>query len=388
MSTLRQGLNLDKTLASRLHRFASAGDPLEALALGPGVPGFQMLLQSLSNHPHLTKADIASFQQALDQLQTLQLSFPDGRRGMDAALAAWLPHTQPKGLRRARQQIYQATLFLLGADMETAYEGYIYAPSKTDPSASDCLLLEVRHGIRRAREGGRLILTGVPYVIASPDKPPSNVRIETWQSAPITDSALPALLPEFCSPGLTGLQAIPRGGQYLLAVGPESPPVGEPISVALGVIGRNLVPRNAEGPVTHIHNSIVLRKAARRLIVDVAVDRSLRLAPPTVSVSMAAAGPAPRSPHEDDLGSLPLADEFSSFGALALSAQGALPAGTAGRVSTESLPRLPQMLAAAINTLHPHATFDLYRLVIEYPIPHSRHLIWLQLPAPAPSPQQ
>ncbi len=420
MSELRTSLNLDKTLASRLNRAANADDPLTALALGPGVPGYRLLVQRLESRAATdsARAELAALRQGVDDLEAAFALFPNGRRGFDAALAGWLApagaseahaeaHTsrRARAERRARQQIYQATLFLMGVEIDVAYQAFLYKPAD-DPACCDLAYVEVRQDLRRVRPGTREILTGVPYIIPSPAPAGADAsareQIEDLRGEPIQRDAQAALLPEFCSSPLPRLTTIERTGSLLLVAPGDVPRPGDEhaLTTAVGVIGRNIVPRwrdehpgtgAARDPATHLQNSIVNRKPVRAMVVDVLIDDTLNLGAPTFTLSATSTGPAPRTPNDDDLAALPQCLAFSPLPACS--------AGQFGLLSDPEVRRVPALLARLVGAAyaparHAHAPspsstnaaaprFRAYRLRIDFPIPHARHLVWLELPASA-----
>lgn len=379
MTSLREGLGLDKSLASRVHRAAAAVEPLQSLAFGPGVPGYRLLLERLAAKSAGARAR-AALAAAVDALEQAHSLFPDGRRGFEAALVKWTPEHLDRSARRARQQIYQGMLFLMGVEIDVAYQAYAYLPGPR-PDRCDLATVELRQDIGRARPGGREILSGVPYVIPAPGEPPPET-FETLDGRPLAvsaagaASAADALLADCCSQPIPPLTTVPRGGSLLLVASGETPAVGARMTTALGVVGRNLIPLARSPEVPYLQNLLVFRKPIRLLIIDVLAPPALGLGAPLLTVSGASGGGAPATPEADDIAAMTPPSTFRLLGDFAAGSMDALADPEARRVP-ELLTRL---LGAARPRPGPDDRFRAYRLRVEFPVPHARHLIWLGLP--------
>lgn len=384
MTSLCQRLGLDKTLASRVNRAASAGSALETLALGPGVPGYRLLVERLKAAVGSAAAPVAELARSVDEMESAYAMFPDGRRGFEAALAGWLPQGRATGERRARQQIYQATLFLMGVEIDVAYQAYLYMPSAEDAAMCDLGFAEVRQDVRRAAPGGRSVLTGVPYVI-SRQGDVGTARVETLEGRPTGADPRGALMRELCSEVLPTLAVQARGGAMQLVMAGDVPAVGERVTTALGVIGRCMEPRwrraaGDDGVASpgYVVNSLVLRKPVRLMVVDVLVAEGLSLGEPTVTVSAASdGGKAPTAPGEDDLAALPQVLGFEGLGWVETDGLAGLNA-----MSSAEVRAVPQVLARVLAAARPRPMrMRAHRLTVEFPMPHARHAVWMELGA-------
>ncbi|MBX9737730.1 MAG: hypothetical protein K2X32_12475 [Phycisphaerales bacterium] len=382
MTSLREQLGLDKTLASRVGRAARSPDAMEAMSLGPGAPGYRLLVERL-RHRSPSSANVAALSVAIDDLERAYTFFPDGKRGFDAAMSGWVPQCRQRGERRARQQIYQATLFLMGVEVDVAYQAYVYWPSAQREGMADLGFVEVRQDVQRASNGGRAILTGVPYIIPGAGGLIGDERVETLSGQCPTDDAQIALLPEFCTSPMPALQTHARAGALQLITAGDTPQIGQRLTSTVAVIGRNIERQRRRGSDReHSQNSIALRKPVRLLVVDVLICDPLEFAAPRVTVSAVGAGPPPRWPDDDDLGTLNQSLEFVSLGRHS--------SADISPLASPEVANVPQLLTRLISAAKaPIQTFRAYRLCIEYPIPHARHVVWVELPAPedhAPNP--
>lgn len=374
MKTLCDVLSIDKTLASRITRAAAAAEPLAALALGPGAGGYLLLCDRLRVRTPESRA-VEALVDAVVALQRAYEDFPDGRRGFEAALAGWLPQNRAAGERRARQQIYQATLFLMGVEIDVSYSAYVYAPSATSPTTCDLSYVEVRQDVRRARVGARAGLTGVPYTIPGTGATSGEARIETLDGRTPTDDGSVALLREFCSDPLPHFSTMQLPGALLLVAAGDVPAIGERLTAAVGVVGRNIANRFAlAGGPAYAQNRISDRRPIRMMVVDVLVAEELKFGAPVVTVSASnIASVVPRAPDEDDMTTIPQELAFESLGAVS--------SGQDEVLKSDEVRGAQALIERAIGAMNPRPrSFQAYRLHVEYPIPHARHTIWLALP--------
>lgn len=385
MSDLSGTLGLDKTLASRVNRAALAATPIEALALGPGAAGYRLLLERLIDR-YGSSAEFQRLAVAIDALEHAYANFPGGRHGFDAALLAWFPVSRQKAERRARQQIFNATLVLMGLEVELTYYVYVYAPSRADPTAADLILVQHHRNVRRARLGGRAIISGLPSIHANDPMSlltDDAIRMETLDGRPLRSDASIAMVTDLCSPPDAPLMVMERGNTSLFVAPGTLPALGEKLTATVGVVGRNMLPRWAgtdPGAETHLSNFVTMRKPVKLLVLDVLVDERLNLGEPRLTVSAASAGPHARSPDDDDLAEMPQALEFQPLGVL--------PVSDLSRLALKNFDGIPAIAARAVAaTSGPSKMLRAHRLTVEYPIPHARHTMWLALP-PAPPDQR
>lgn len=377
MTTLCNVLAIDKSLASRVTRAAAADDPLTALSLGPGASGYILLSEKLRGRTASPRT-VDALVDAVFALQKVYDHFPDGRRGFEAALAGWLPQSRAQGERRARQQIYQATLFLMGVEVDVSYYAYVYTPSATQPTACDLAYLDVCQDVRRARVGARAGLTGVPYIIPGTGPAGGDARIETLDGAIPSDDGSVALLREFCSNPLPRLETMALPGALMLVAEGDVPAIGQRLTTAVGVIGRSIGNRVVmPGGPEYAQNRISDRRPVRMMVVDVLVADGMNLGVPTVTVSASnIASIVPKAPHEDDMTAIPLELGFETLGDVS--------SGMDAVLHSSEVRSAQELLERAIAATSPRpASFRAYRLHVEFPIPHARHTIWMQLPPAA-----
>lgn len=368
---LVQQLGLDKTLASRIHRTAAAPASLEAVLEGAGIQGLRLVVAGLckvvdSRGTPVDSSLITELDQAIAEFASVCEEFPDGRVGLETAMADLLPSLRDQSERRARRAVWHAHSFLLGFTQEVLYKAFIRLPSREDPRLVDTVYVEICGDFRRLRAGSQAAITGL--VIFRADEQ-SKVRSETIDGAPMGTDAMQALMLDRCTQPLPPLKSEVRGNQVTLMLDDQFPVLGPPITITLAQVTRNGMRRFGRPGSEYDTNHAVFRRPIRTLVWDHLTHLSLAAGPPEVTASFASAvGGMPASPADDRLYAIRQPEEFQSLGV------------GLGRVAGSDLPDCRGLLQTVLDRLGANpAELGVHRLRIEYPIPHTRYVVWTRL---------
>lgn len=365
-------LGLDKTMASRVHRAAQADEPIEAVLDGAGVLGLRQVVERLAStpgQPARSSATLDAFRAAVADFARVLDRFPEGRIGLEAAMAESMPEMRDAAERKARRTVFQSHMFLLGFYQELLYKAFIRVPSAREPRLVDYIYIEICGGYRVLRTGSSGLLAGILSIRADePDK----LSTETLDGRPIDTDATPTFLERWSTSPIPTLRSAARGQSIVIALPPEHPGLGEPITLTLAHVircgGRRF--GNAERP--YDTNYAILRKPVKRLVWDELSDPSLGVGPPMVTASFASGpGAIPAGPELDNLYRVRQPEKFEALGV-----------GTS-RLGSSDVPQCRELVDWVLGKVGIDGSrLAAHRLRIEYPVAHTRYIVWNRLPEP------
>lgn len=365
---LTRELGLDKTLASRVVKFAIAAEPVLCAIEGPGPAGLRQVSAALQQRG-VDPANLVSLAKAINAYEIALAAFPSGRAGIQAALADRV-HVDHEHLRRtARLSLFKSMTVLMGCQLDAAYHVYALTPSAHHPDRIDSVYIEQRAGFRRLRDGiSRAIVCGVPAT-HGPDR--GHTTNFTLNQQPLGTDPTTALVPEFCSPELPPMHVARRDTATLLAVDPGQPAQGAALTLATGLVFRGNIPRWATEQRPYDSLGVTMRKPVSALLFDLLIHRQLAIGTPIATLNVAG-GPPTASPQADDFDAIDQPLEVMSMGA------------GVDRLGSKWVPMARRIAARAVETTGIDASeFFAYRVAIEYPIPGLTTRVWLRLPEKA-----
>lgn len=357
-------LGLDKSLASKIVKLSDDEDPLRGLRDGPGVPGLRLLDRSLEERS-LALDSRARLTLAIDGLEAALARIPEGRVGLDAAIAGAVTTGNERLQRDARQAIFKATVLLHGNRIESSYHVYAIMPSKTDQAFLDMVILNQRYCFRRLRPGGAAILMSLP-VASTPSGP-----LENLAGQPVSTPGQ-ALLPAFGSERTPPFREVTRGGASLLVLEAGVPGPAEELTLTTGVIARGHWTRFAPEPVPagghYSYVGVTTRRPIRLMVIDMLLPRGLGLGTPEATITLAGL-PALEAPQAEEFDAIEQDTRVQPMGI-----------GTSG-LACRGVPQAKALAAEAIRaTGLSEREFDAFRLLVEYPLPNTSTRLWSRLP--------
>lgn len=367
---LVQVLGLDKSLASRVHRAASVDESIEAVLDGAGVQGLRQTLEQIRQrapqpeHAH-TLSELAH---AIDRFAQVCDEFPDGRVGLETVMADHMPEMRKVAERKARRAVFQSHAFLLGFHQDVVYKAFIRTPSRTRTHLVDMIAIELCIGLHKMRPGAAVMLCGLISIRADE---PDVVHAATLDRVRPEDQH-GFLIAERCSLPISAYAIATRGTQDSFALPADSPALAAPVDLGMGQILVNGMRRYASTERPYDTSYAILRKPVRTLVWDEFSDESLQIAPPIVTASLASyPGNIPAHPSLDNISPINQPEGFEPLG-MGLD-----------RVASRDVPDCKALLTSALTRagVDPSRLTG-HRLRIEYPVAHTRHIVWHRLPDP------
>lgn len=365
-------LGLDKSLASRLQKAIGSNQPLEAFLEGAGVQGLRQALATMEKFKSddRLKATFEDLRAAIDLFSRVSEQFPDGRTGLETVMAAHLPEMRSAAERRARRTGFQSQVFMLGIQQDLVYKAFIRVPSRTVPHLVDQVYIEVCRGFQVLRSGASSLLAGVLTFRADE---PQHVQLTTLDGATAAADPFAYLIRDHCSKPLPPISLVWRGAQAIFALGNAHPALSPPVDLALGHVLRGGMRRFGTVERPFDTSYVILRKPVRTLVWDELSDPAIGSGPPLLTASFASGpGAIPASPDDDNVYRIRTPEVFESLGT------------GLDRVSMRELSGLPELLSRALEPLGIDAArLSVHRLRIEFPIPHTRYIVWNRLLPPS-----
>ncbi|MEL7485557.1 MAG: hypothetical protein AAFN41_14540, partial [Planctomycetota bacterium] len=169
---VQERLGLDKTQSWRVVKLMGGEDPFEAVYESPAPKGLLGIIRSADAAGASAEA-ISTAEDAVELFETLLAEFPDGRAGLDAALAAHVPKARDAIYRDARRKMAQGMAQIFGVRAAARYSAAIIVPSADDDVSCDVLLLTGYVGFRRLRTGPKpIVFAGRHYKAVPGAEPP------------------------------------------------------------------------------------------------------------------------------------------------------------------------------------------------------------------------
>lgn len=372
MSDLRDGLGVDKSVASRVARAIRSKEAGSAVR---ELPGAEMLERLVARAEELGagSAAVAAARAAIEDLDVAIRGFPGDRTALLAAVAGRAASGQgaaasPARQRAARRGAYDAFLFAQGIACETTSCITILGPG-SKPGMLHQAMVIATSGLRRLRRGN-------PYAVLSlQGNPASNAAYDrtTLSGAPLLEDPTIALIPEFCSPAASHL-LLERRGKYLsLVLEPTVPALDQPMDLAYGLVNLDFESSRATDENRWTQTSYTVSRPCRLHVRELLLHRgTFGGCVPEVVFSVEAvpmARPEMTGPDRTGRGAVDQAAGFVAMG------RGYATRGKAdedfvvpmGRRAFELMGRDP-------------SEYDRYRMVIEYPLPFVRGEVWVRLP--------
>ena len=302
-------LGLDKTLAWKVARLATATDPVASLPMVPGESGMEILLRAAAK-VSTPEAAITRVREALRAFDQLVATHADDRATLELMATELLPAAdRAERDEAARRLAFQGNSAIWGLRARARFATYFAAPTSGKPGRLDLAFIGGLLGFRRLREASRTTIfqeelyrdDGSPLHVASePFFPLTNGAANGAQGIP--------LLPEFCRPNLPPLRKIATRLGAIYEV-PEGP-VGRAHSAdyVYGQIERNVASAYRDEVDRYGDHPTRLFAPVETAQIDLLIDQSLgfRMPPEASLHSMLSADNT--APHEWTRDQLPLYD--------------------------------------------------------------------------------
>lgn len=368
-AALSRGLEIDRTLAARVLRAIRADDTVQVLQEIPAPNGLRIFLDAAAR----VGVDARLRARAIEHVQMFEQlidEFPGGRSALDAALAEWDPSMRQRTERAAKQAMHKSMSCLLGYQVDTMLLTIIIQPSASGKSL-DKLFVMGKYNIRRLRASAPITVFGRqdnPRDAARSDLP----RVENLRGDNAPRDAAEYLLPEFCSPGMPGLDLFAGDGVFLYTLPHSMPGVNVPATYVSAQMVRNSNHRYRTGTIAHNFDTQVPRMPAKTMLVDVFVrDDVFDGNDPTVTTTLhglASGLERPDSPrYQLDRVDLSVPIEPLGMGL--------------GRIATRDVPRYPELMQTAFDGAAWNSDrFRGYRCRLQYPVPMVAVTYWFDLP--------
>lgn len=361
-------LGIDKTQSWRLVKLMALENPFEAIHESPAPIGLLAIVSSAEKIGGNAEA-AGLVRDVIQRFDGMLAEFPDGRTGLNAAVAAHVPKAREALYRDARRKLAQSMAQLPGVRTQTRYAAGILIPSSIDTVSVDAVVLTGYIGFRRLRSGTKPIM----FVRQPHDSVPGTGAPEMLTlDGERDEDPMRRYMEEFSTLPASGIRLQPSGGQVRMMLGEHEPGVNEPVTMFFGQrLARVLTRHQIDHRVYDLMNMMV-SSSSDAVILDVFIHESLYpdADPPLLTVEHAAFNPQQqRSCFEDD--------SFRVDDSLVLR-----PMGTGlDRSSSEEVPGLRRMLESAFaRSKADPGEFRLYRATQVYPLPGFSMVTWLPLP--------
>jgi hypothetical protein len=354
-------LGLDKTLASRLHRAANGDEPIEGVLDGAGVPGLRLVLGRLRDRA--AGPAVVALGETVEEFARACDAFPDGRLGLEVAMADYMPELRAQSERKARRSVFQAHSALMGFHQETAYRAVVRVPTPGDDDAVDVIFVESALGLRLLRPGVSVVIAGAAAAVG-----PDGLDAMTLDRRRATDLDK-LLIRERCSLRPEEYQRTVRNGSATFMLPPHSPALGPPVDLAVGQVFSGAMRRRGTAERPYDVSFAVFRKPVRVLVWDELFDPSLPGSTVVTASFASGPGPLPTRPEDDTVYRVRQPEQFEDLG-VGLS-----------RIASRDVPDCAGLLETALRRAGVEPSrLAVRRLRIEYPPAHARLIAWIPLP--------
>ena len=365
--TIAKRLGLDKSLASKVVRAAKAVDPLMVVHEAPAAAGLAMVAQA-AHRAGAADAAIARLDASAERLIKAIDGFPGGRDGLDVALTKTVPELREASQKKSRRTMYKAMVNLTGFDVETLYVAYWYMPSESEPDRCDSAWVTWNHGLARYKSQGQMLLGGI--MAPESDREPNRY---SFADGSVIRDPRKMVLPECTTVDPSNLSVHRYGRVLALALGEDTPPMGERVDVAQGSWSTMVETRYRRPGRNYELLQIARRRPTRTLLADFFLGPGVfGDAEPMIASRLSGIPfePSELGPQESPFD---LAEEPCELRSID---------------PTRSM-RAPEApgLDELIGSVHRSRGWDpgsmrAWRLRIEYPLPSIDTMVWFKLPEP------
>lgn len=364
---VQERLGLDKTQSWRVVKLMGGEDPFEAVYESPAPKGLLGIIRAADAAGASAEA-IAQAEDAVELYETLLAEFPDGRAGLDAALAAHVPKARDALYRDARRKMAQGMAQIFGVRAAARYSAAIIVPSADDDVSCDVVLLTGYVGFRRLRSGPKpIVFAGRHYKAVPGAEPP---RLLTLDGRGDDDPRL-RYMDAFSTLPASKLDLEMSGEELRLMLAAGEPGVNEPVTMFFGQrIARGLRRHKIDDRPFEVINNL-LKSPSDAAVFDTLIHKDLYpdADPPKLTIERFGFNPTRQSGRFED-------DAFRIEDSIAAKSLGI---GLARSPSRE-VPRLKEVLESVFTTSGADpADYRLYRATQVYPLPGFSVVTWLGL---------
>jgi hypothetical protein len=378
MSDLREQLDLDKSIASRVARAVRMTDAGAALRELPAAEALGQIVEKCEKRG-AGKRIVAQAQKAIAELDAAIADFPGDRTALITAISATepargsaagrsaMPKVSEAKLRAARRGAYNAFVFAQGLCCETQSFINILMPGKDGEKAAQAMVLGTT-GLRRLRPGHP------QSILSLRGRDDNNTGFDrvTLAGEPIGDNPGVALVREFCTDVASQVRLERVGRIHSLVLDPQSPPLDEPMDFAVGLVNLRFTAPRATSEEKWTATSYEVSRATRLLLREVLVHRATFGTVLPLSIfsidSTPRVQPDLHGPNPTGRGVIDQGDDLVPMG------QGYRRRGRPGEDFA-----VPLALRAFEMLGQDPDEYDRFRLVIEYPLPLVRSEVWIRL---------
>lgn len=365
-------LGLDKTQAWRVVKLMSSEDPFEAIYESPAPKGLEGIARAASA-AGASSDSVSAVHDAIERFANLIAEFPDGRAGLDAALAAHVPKARDELSRDARRKTAQGMAQIFGVRAAARYSAAILMPSSDDDVSADVVVLTGYVGFRRLRSGPKpIVFTGRHYSAVPGAAAPA---LLTLDGAADDDPRL-RYIEQFSTLPPSKLAMETSGDQLRLLLSEGQPGVNEPVTMFFGQRISRALKRHQidERSFEVINNS--LKSPSDTAVFDTLIHEDLypKADPPRLTIERAGFNPQRQaSRFEDEAFRIDDRLEAKSLGR------------GLNRSTSREVPELREVLASVFERIGQSSdAFRLYRATQVYPLPGFSVVTWLPLTRPSP----
>lgn len=372
---VQRALGIDKSLASRLHRASLSDEPIETVLDGAGVQGLRQALDRLEasalnggeqppRQDHVST--LKELREAIQTFASICDAFPDGRVGLETVMADQMPEVRKVAERKARRAVFQAHTFLMGFSQEVAYRAFIRVPTRGRPDQIDLIYVDLCIGMQKLRKGITAYYSGVSNVATDESAEAALTTIE-GRTEPI--EPMEFILADRCNIEMSQVDIRKRGPTTVFAMPSHHPVLAPPVNIGLTHGIRCAAHRFARPEMPFERHFVIMRKPIRTLVWDEFCDPAIGSGPPEVTSSFASGpGELPLRPELDTIYPLNQPEGFESLGV------------GVSRLVSSDIPDCPGLIESVLARAGIDASrLSAHRLRIEYPVPHTRYIVWHRL---------
>lgn len=361
-------LGIDKTQSWRLVKLMGSADPFEAIYETPAPKGLLGIIRA-ADEAGASAAGVSQARDAVDLFEAFLAEFPDGRAGLDAALAAHVPKARDALYRDARRKMAQGMAQIFGVRAAARYSAAVLMPSPEDSVSVDVVVLTGYVGFRRLRSGPKpIVFTGKHYSQVPGASAPTLLTLDGDQD----DDPRLRYIESFSSLPSSKLDMETSGDQIRLMLSEGEPSVNEPVTMFFGQrIARTLKRYQIDERGFEVINNS-LKSPSDVAVFDTLIHEDLYPAadPPRITIERSGFNPQRQASRFEDA-AFRIDDTIE-----------ARPLGTGlERSPSREVPQLRAVLESVFKRCGESADrYRLYRATQVYPLPGFSVVTWLPLP--------
>lgn len=269
-------LGLHRNLTWKISRVLGAADPFACLHHLPGQQGFEMTVAAFE----LAGASallVRQVRDAIARLEATAVSLAGGWDQLELLLESMGLIEPENQVVSGREYAFRGNSSIWGVQAKTRFGAILLAPSATDPTLSDAVILGGIAGFQRLRPSAQWRL----FRMQVTDDTGAQLATPHGPHAVFSDnpSDIPYPLAEFCSEHTPEFltRDTPEGREFLLPPGPVGP--ANAFDCVTGMILRNLpTTANAQNKVGSAASAITM--PSESFVFDVVMHNSIRTAGP------------------------------------------------------------------------------------------------------------